>query len=93
MRRFFMIDSLSAEEGEPLATQTLDCFYPAGRHLERLVFMDQNRAGRLFAYSPATRLTPLISLLGIALIAAFQPYGPLAVIFISFHTWRGIQNL
>jgi hypothetical protein len=40
----------------------------------------------------APRLTPLISLIGIALIAASWPYGLLATIFIFFHTWHGIQN-
>jgi hypothetical protein len=41
----------------------------------------------------APRLTPLIALLGIALIAGSWPYGLLATIFIFFHTWHGIQNL
>ena len=41
----------------------------------------------------APRLTPLIWLSGIALIAASWPYGLLATIFIFFHTWHGIQNL
>jgi Na+-translocating ferredoxin:NAD+ oxidoreductase RnfA subunit len=41
----------------------------------------------------APRLTPLISLLGIALICNSWPYGLIAAIFIFFHTWHGIQNL
>lgn len=41
----------------------------------------------------APRLTPLIWLVGVALIAASWPYGLLATIFIFFHTWHGIQNL
>jgi hypothetical protein len=41
----------------------------------------------------APRLTPLIWLAGIALIADSWPYGLLAVVFIFFHTWHGIQNL
>jgi hypothetical protein len=41
----------------------------------------------------APRLTPLIALLGIALIAGSRPYGLLAIIFIFFHTWHGMQNL
>jgi hypothetical protein len=41
----------------------------------------------------APRLTPLISLIGIALLAESWPYGLLAAIFIFFHTWHGIQNL
>jgi hypothetical protein len=44
---------------------------------------------RLFA----PRLTPLISLFGIALICESWPYALVATIFISFHTWHGIQNL
>jgi hypothetical protein len=41
----------------------------------------------------APRLTPLVSLVGIALIATSWPYGLLATIFILFHTWHGIQNI
>jgi hypothetical protein len=41
----------------------------------------------------APRLTPLIWLVGIALIANAWPYGLLAAIFIFFHTWHGVQNL
>jgi hypothetical protein len=41
----------------------------------------------------APRLTPYLSLLGVALIAGAWPYGLLAGIFILFHTWHGIQNL
>ena len=41
----------------------------------------------------APRLTPLIALLGVALIAGSWSYGFLATIFIFFHTWHGIQNL
>jgi hypothetical protein len=41
----------------------------------------------------APRLTPLIALVGIALIASSWPYGLLATIFIFFHTWHGMQNL
>jgi hypothetical protein len=41
----------------------------------------------------APRLTPLIALFGVAIIAESWPYGLLATIFIFFHTWHGIQNL
>ena len=41
----------------------------------------------------APRLTPFISLLGVALLASSWGYGVLAMIFIFFHTWHGIQNL
>jgi hypothetical protein len=41
----------------------------------------------------APRLTPLIALLGIALISGSWLYGLLAAFFIFFHTWHGIQNL
>jgi hypothetical protein len=41
----------------------------------------------------APRLTPLISLLGVALICSSWPYGLIATAFIFFHTWHGIQNL
>ena len=41
----------------------------------------------------APRLTPLIAMLGIALIAESWPYGLIAAVFIFFHTWHGIQNL
>ena len=41
----------------------------------------------------APRLTPLIPLLGVALIARFWPYGMLAALFVFLHTWHGIQNL
>ena len=40
----------------------------------------------------APRLTPYLSLLGIALIANAWLYALLAAIFIFFHTWHGIQN-
>jgi hypothetical protein len=41
----------------------------------------------------APRLTPLIWLAGVALVANSWPYGLLATIFIFFHTWHGAQNL
>lgn len=41
----------------------------------------------------APRLTPLIWLAGIALVANSWGYGLLAALFIFFHTWHGIQNL
>lgn len=41
----------------------------------------------------APRLTPLISLLGVALICSSWPYGLIATVFIFFHTWHGINNL
>lgn len=41
----------------------------------------------------APRLTPLIPLIGIALLADSWLYGLLAAVFIFFHTWHGIQNL
>jgi hypothetical protein len=41
----------------------------------------------------APRLTPLIALLGIALIAQSWSYGLVSTVFIFFHTWHGIQNL
>jgi hypothetical protein len=41
----------------------------------------------------APRLTPLIWLIGVALIANSWPSGLLAAVFIFFHTWHGIQNL
>lgn len=41
----------------------------------------------------APRLTPLLALLGIALIARSWPYGLVSTVFIFFHTWHGIQNL
>ncbi len=41
----------------------------------------------------APRLTPFLCFLGIALIGQSWLYGALAALFISFHTWHGIQNL
>jgi hypothetical protein len=41
----------------------------------------------------APRLTPLLSLVGIALIAQSWPYGLIATVFLVFHTWHGMQNL
>ncbi|MBN2045646.1 MAG: hypothetical protein JW757_11540 [Anaerolineales bacterium] len=39
------------------------------------------------------RLTPLISLIGIAVIGNSWLYAGISVIFITLHTWHGIQNL
>ena len=41
----------------------------------------------------APRLTPYLSFLGIALLGGSWLYGVIAVVFIFFHTWHGIQNL
>jgi hypothetical protein len=41
----------------------------------------------------APRLTPLIPFLGIALIGRSWPYAWLSLVFISLHTWHGVQNL
>ena len=41
----------------------------------------------------ATRLTPFLSFLGIALIGGSWPYGTIAAMFIFFQTWHGLQNL
>jgi hypothetical protein len=41
----------------------------------------------------APRLTPLMPLIGVALLAGSWGYGALATVFIFFHTWHGIQNL
>lgn len=41
----------------------------------------------------APRLTPLIWLIGIAMVGAAWPYGVLSAFFIFFHTWHGFQNL
>ncbi len=41
----------------------------------------------------APRLTPFLSMLGIALIGHSWPYGALSAVFIALHTWHGIQNL
>jgi hypothetical protein len=41
----------------------------------------------------APRLTPFLSFLGLALIGQAWPYGLVAMIFIFFHTWHGMQNL
>ncbi|MFH2102643.1 MAG: hypothetical protein ABIJ39_04725 [Chloroflexota bacterium] len=41
----------------------------------------------------APRLTPFLSLLGIALTGGAWPYGVLSAVFIFFQTWHGIQNL
>lgn len=41
----------------------------------------------------APRLTPLIWLLGVALLANSWIYGLFAALFILFHTWHGLNNL
>ncbi len=41
----------------------------------------------------APRLTPLLALLGIALIGHAWPYGVLVGVFVLLHTWHGLQNL
>jgi hypothetical protein len=41
----------------------------------------------------APRLTPLLPFLGIALIGHSAPYAVFSALFISLHTWHGIQNL
>jgi len=57
-----------------------------------LVYAPQSAWSQSAAGLLAPRLTPLIALLGVALIARAWPYGLLATIFIFFHTWHGIQN-
>jgi hypothetical protein len=39
------------------------------------------------------RLTPYLSFLGIALLGSSWLYAGIAVVFILFHTWHGMQNL
>lgn len=51
-------------------------------------FWSQSVAGLL-----APRLTPLLPFLGIALIGHSAPYAVLSALFITLHTWHGIQNL
>jgi hypothetical protein len=51
-------------------------------------FWSNSTAGLL-----APRLTPYLSFLGIALLGGTWLYGVLAAVFISLHTWHGIQNL
>jgi len=41
----------------------------------------------------APRLTPFLSFLGMALIGHSIPYVVISALFISLHTWHGIQNL
>jgi hypothetical protein len=41
----------------------------------------------------ASRLTPLLPFLGIALIGRSIPYAVISVLFISLHTLHGVQNL
>ena len=41
----------------------------------------------------APRITPLLPFLGVALIGASWPYGVITLLFISMHTWHGLQNL
>jgi hypothetical protein len=41
----------------------------------------------------APRLTPLIPFLGIALIGRSVSYAVISLVFITLHTWHGIQNL
>ena len=48
----------------------------------------QHTAGLL-----APRLTPFLPFLGITLIGQNWLYGGIALIFIVFHTWHGVQNL
>ena len=48
----------------------------------------QSAAGLL-----APRLTPLLPSLGIALIGHSAPYAIFSIIFVSLHTWHGLQNL
>lgn len=48
----------------------------------------QSAAGLL-----APRLTPLLPFLGIAMIGHSAPYAGFSLLFITLHTWHGIQNL
>lgn len=38
-------------------------------------------------------LTPFLPFLGIAMVGHSLPYGVIAIGFIFFHTWHGVQNL
>jgi len=41
----------------------------------------------------APRLTPFLSFLGISLVGHFWLYGVIAMEFVFFHTWHGMNNL
>jgi hypothetical protein len=58
-----------------------------------LMLAPQSAWSRSIAGLFAPRLTPYLSLLGIAFIAQSWLYALLAAIFIFFHTWHGIQNM
>jgi len=58
-----------------------------------LIYAPQSAWSRSIAGLFAPRLTPYLSLLGIAFITQSWQYGLLAAIFIFFHTLHGIQNM
>ncbi len=58
-----------------------------------LIRVPQAAWSQSFAGLFAPRLTPLIWLIGVALLANSWFYGLLAAIFILFHTWHGLNNL
>ncbi len=41
----------------------------------------------------APRLTPILPFLGIALIGCSVPYAFISALFVTLHTWHGVQNL
>ena len=58
-----------------------------------LIFAPQSAWSQSLPGLFAPRLTPLVSLLGIALISHSWLYGLVSSVFIFFHTWHGLQNL
>ena len=58
-----------------------------------LMFASQSTYSNSLLGLFAPRLTPLISLFGIALLCHSWLYGLISALFIFFHTWHGMQNL
>ncbi len=58
-----------------------------------LIWMPDSTWSQSAAGLLAPRLTPLLSFLGIALIGLSAPYAVFSILFISLHTWHGMQNL
>jgi hypothetical protein len=58
-----------------------------------LIWMPDSTWGQSAVGLLAPRLTPILPFLGIALIGHSAPYAVFSVMFITLHTWHGIQNL
>lgn len=58
-----------------------------------IIWMHDSSWSQCAAGLLAPRLTPLLPLLGIALIGHSVPYAVVSALFIILHTWHGVQNL